>query len=235
MSQLSTNVTKFDVSFILKHYLNPRLWGKTWTIFKYGEYKIEIRMYAIFTYSRRINLELIMEKNETTQRSTRDVYFNLDNINDIANKNKIDGEVLRLIEGFERSYLIANMDLYKDALNAEREHGKMVERLCNEYLDGLGIKDEKIRKPYINDQKWQQSKNYTSEVLNLYTFKVVPELYLSYSLFADNQEKYKVYLGYVEEDNDVDLDALAKEVKEEVSKIQAGEMDDTVELGEIEV
>lgn len=237
MGQLSTNVTKFDVSFILKHYLNPRLWGKTWTIFKYGEYKIEIRVYAIFTYSRRINLELIMKKNKTSQRTTRDVYFNLetDNINDVANKNKIDGEVLRLIEGFERSHLIANMALYKEALIAEREHAKMVERLCNHYLDGLGIKDEKIRSAYIKDQKWEQGKDYTSEVLNLYTFKVVPELYLSYSLFADNQEKYKAYLGYVEKDKDVDLDALAKEVEENVSKIQAGEMDDTVELEEIEV
>ena len=42
-------VYEMDYSFIIKNYLNPKLWDKIWTLFDYGDYVITLNMESIKT------------------------------------------------------------------------------------------------------------------------------------------------------------------------------------------
>lgn len=45
---------KMDYSFIIKNYLNPALWQKTWTLFEYKDFTVTIKLTRIETKDMRI-------------------------------------------------------------------------------------------------------------------------------------------------------------------------------------
>lgn len=51
-------VWKMDYSFIIKNYLNPALWQKTWTLFEYKDFVITIKLTKIETENMRIVFRL---------------------------------------------------------------------------------------------------------------------------------------------------------------------------------
>lgn len=238
MGQLSTAVTRFDVSFILKHYLKPSLWAKKWKIFEYDGYSIYIEMTTIYTYDKSIGLklEIVNDKARYRNTRTRSVFYYVDeaNINVTANKNKLDGEVLRLICDYECEILISETEAYGAALEAEEKHSEMIKRLSNDRLDELGITDKEVRRIYVKNQVYENKVNYTDDVVEKLAYTIAPELYLSYALFADNKQKYNWHLKQIEEQNEsLNIELLEKEIKDEIEKIEAGEMDDSIILEEV--
>ena len=72
-------VWKMDYSFIIKNYLNPALWQKTWTLFEYKDFVITIKLTKIETENMRIVFRLNLRENSRpyTWGDQEDVSYSL--------------------------------------------------------------------------------------------------------------------------------------------------------------
>ena len=182
-----------DYSFIIKNYLDPKLWEKEWTLFIYKKFVVTLKLKYIYTYNNKVIFEIKLTDNNSSSwnRSiTQEVEYSLkiDNINLL--KKNINTKILHAIKIIERDLYIEVTNEYYKLEKMQNEERKRLTKIAEEFLDDNGVENEDIREAYIDayvdntEKVWNLKQDYKRE--NQY--KMLPDLYLTFARTTSNEE-----------------------------------------------
>lgn len=133
-------VYDIDYSFIIKNYLNPEMWQKTWTLFQYKTFVVTLQLVSINCQDEKISFEIKIkdnsEKNKysyewgrNSDKSANDyAYYSL-KINDLKFlKTLIESSVFDAISKLERYNIVASED-YQNLKKCIVTNNTLLERL----------------------------------------------------------------------------------------------------------
>lgn len=237
MNELSTKVTKLDLNFILDNCFRPSLWDKVWTIFSYDGYKITFELNSINTKSKSVGYVVkLYSPNKTwaAQSSTGDMNFQKEHRNLEVIEKGLNGKILRWLIEWQERELIRKTTAYKEAYEYENQLENIAEQKAKDLLDKLGITNEDIRDAYIDSQKSKHSTSqFTDMVFKTYKGTKLSKLYMSYCLFTRDKENYDKYKK-IAKLNGFKIGDTRKEIKEQLDKIEYGEMYEELEMDAIQ-
>ena len=168
MTNISTKLIYIDYKDLIANYKKPEFWGKKWTIYDYGNIKVELAINSISCFNNQIAMGMdVYYKGNKKRRYSRHVagyigsYYNdyytgvfmvpinhPEYTNEIF-KNKIYGKVKDLIDSIEGT-LITDFPNYR----AESDRIDNLERMWNsqaeDWLDEKGVEDDTVRDAYIS-------------------------------------------------------------------------------------
>lgn len=227
---LSSKVVKLDMDFILDNFDKKFLWGKEWTIFKYGEMEVRFYIHSIDVYSDNVwfKVELyqdgIFKFSEMFFLSYDKEHRNLKVID-----KKIAGEVVSLFRSYDLQ-LVKETQEYKTALGLEKQMQDVAEKKANELLDELNITNEDIREAYVSNERYKaQTSEFSSKVIEELKYTKAPEYLLGFMMFSDYHER-----AINEVRNKVaNVDDLMETINEKLEEIKTGEFYDSIDLEEI--
>lgn len=192
---------KYDVdySFIIRNYLSPELWKKTWTLFVYKNIRITLNLSYIWVDDPiKISFKISIKTPEYSTCTLKEHTIDVSNLTIL--KNQIDNAILYLINEYER-YVISKTKTYQDLLNTAMRENERLQEIAENYLNENGIYIEDVRDAYI---EYYMDRNNTGDSL--------------LSSYKDNM-KYKqctdLWLVYAKATND---EKLEKEIKDRLTK-----------------
>ena len=181
---------KYDVdySFIIKNYLSPELWKKTWTLFVYKNIRITLNLSYIWVDDPiKISFKISIKTPEYRTYILKDHTIDISNLTIL--KNQIDNAILCLINNYER-YVISTTETYQNLSNTARREADRLQEIAESYLDENSIYIEDVRDAYI---EYYLDNNYTGDSLlsnykDSMKYKQCTDLWLVYAR-ATNDEK----------------------------------------------
>ena len=192
-NKMILKVFDVDYSFIIKNYLNPKLWEKEWTLFVYKKFVVTLKLIYIYVYCNKIEFEIKVTDNNSTswnRSQTRSVTYSLKTNNITILKKAINSAIIKAFKDIEDNLYIAKTDEYYKLQNMKDKERVKLEKIAKEFLDENNITNENIRDSYIeayvdNTEKvWSLIADY--EIKN--RFRMTPDLYLTFAIATDNKE-----------------------------------------------
>lgn len=208
MTAPAIKVWNVDYSFLIKNYLDQRLWNHTWTLFEYSDYTITLEMDSI-NVSKKDIWFIIMIKNRFNGREDKaNTYYSLNNDTIDFFIKRLNGNIFRLIINHEERY-IRNSDGYETIENLIDSEEDKLTQIATEFLDNENITNKEIREMYIDNYVNENSKagTYRNNFLESSKYHYLTDLYLVF-LQSIKDDKYQQML----------LDALNSDEKENVLK-----------------
>lgn len=204
-----------DYSFIIKNYLDPKLWEKEWTLFIYKKFVVTLRLKYIYIYDHKICFEIKVtdnNKNSWNREYTEVIEYslNIENINIL--KKSINTKILYAIEEMEIDGYIEETEEYQKLIQMQNEERNKLTQIAEEFLDDNGVESENIREAYIDayvdntEKVWSLKQDYRRE--NQY--KMLPDLYLTFARSTSNEELEEEVL----EINNEKKEELLREIEE---------------------
>ena len=228
-NKMILKVYDMDYSFIIKNYLDPKLWEKEWTLFVYKRFLVTLRLKYIYVYSKKICFEIkaIDNNNGSLSRErVREIDYSLivDNIKIL--KKRINKTILYAMETIENDLYIEKTDEYYKLEEMQEEERSKLKEIAEEFLDDNDITNENIREAYIDayvdntEKVWNLKQDYKRE--NRY--KILPDLYLTFARVINDKELEEKIL----ELNFERREELLKEIEELETYLQTEEYEDEV-------
>ena len=192
-NKMMLKVFDVDYSFIIKNYLNPKLWEKEWTLFVYKKFVVTLKLIYIYVYCNKIEFEIKVTDNNSTswnRSQTRSVTNSLKTNNIKKKKKAINSAIIKAFKDIEDNLYIAKTDEYYKLQNMKDKERVKLEKIAKEFLDENNITNENIRDSYIeayvdNTEKvWSLINDY--ECQN--HLRMIPDLYLTFAIATDNKE-----------------------------------------------
>lgn len=180
---------KYDVdySFIVRNYLSPELWKKTWTLFVYKNVSITLNLSSIdvedpITITFRIAIKTPGYSNSTLKSHV----ISASNLKVL--KNQINSGIINLITDYEANE-IKSTNEYKELFNASIIEEERLRDIAENYLDEHSIYIDDVRDAYID--YYVSKNNDGDEYLYNYTqsmkYKKCPDLWLVYAKASDDE------------------------------------------------
>lgn len=237
-------VYDIDYSFIIKNYLNPEMWQKTWTLFQYKTWTITLKIDYIWCRSEKIYF-LIKIKDNSPENKYKycDCYdTDKDYCSSVVYSLKIDNIQFLKREIISKSFYVMEK-LEEEAIMATQEYSNLTESYSNEknklikiaedFLDDNGVNNEDIRNAYIdsyvcNNTKLDLMQNKLKREM-LYT--IFPDLYLMFANATEDDKIVQKWEKTLAENNDIE--ELRTEILEYLEYMQSedfeNEMNDKLE------
>lgn len=158
---------KYDVdySFIIRNYLSPELWKKTWTLFVYKNIRINLNLYNIEVQEPiKISFKISIDVPGYSYSTFKTYTLGVSNLTIL--KNQINNAILYLIECYENN-LITHTDEYQKLYDASIIEEDKLRDIAEEYLYDNGIRIDDVRSAYID---WYVDNNSTGNDY-LYDYK----------------------------------------------------------------
>lgn len=208
-------VWKMDYSFIIKNYLNPALWQKTWTLFEYKDFVITIKLTKIETENMRIVFRLNLRDNSrpNTWGDQEDVSYSLKGSSIKFLIKNINGAIFRMISYHERNHALEDLPVYIDAKQQGDIEIEKLTVLASEFLDDEGVTNEEIREAYIDkyvdDNK--QNDEYIQRLRSAYEYHLLTDFYLVFAESIGDDAKYQTVMDKLEEN---EIENVLKEINQ---------------------
>lgn len=208
-------VWKMDYSFIIKNYLNPALWQKTWTLFEYKDFVITIKLTKIETENMRIVFRLNLRDNSrpNTWGDQEDVSYSLKGSSIKFLIKNINGAIFRMISYHERNHVLEDLPVYIDAKQQGDIEIEKLTVLASEFLDDEGVTNEEIREAYIDkyvdDNK--QNDKYIQRLRSAYEYHLLTDFYLVFAESIGDNAKYQTVMDKLEEN---EIENVLKEINQ---------------------
>lgn len=208
-------VWKMDYSFIVKNYLNPALWQKTWTLFEYKDFVITIKLTKIETENMRIVFRLNLRDNSrpNTWGDQEDVSYSLKGSGIKFLIKSINGAIFRMISYHERNHVLEDLPVYIDAKQQGDIEIEKLTVLASEFLDDEGVTNEEIREAYIDkyvdDNK--QNDEYIQRLRSAYEYHLLTDFYLVFAESIGDDAKYQTVMDRLEEN---EIENVLKEISQ---------------------
>lgn len=222
---------KYDVdySFIIRNYLSPELWKKTWTLFVYKNIRITLNLYYIWVNDP-IKIEFKIRMNAPGYNTYTTKSHTLDVSNLTILKNQIDNAILCLINEYER-YVISNTETYRNLSNTARREADRLQEIAESYLDENSIYIEDVRDAYI---EYYLDNNYTGDSLlsnykDSMKYKQCTDLWLVYARATNDETLEKKIKDRLTTDDYIDI---LKDVQEYIDILSDDESDEYYEYFE---
>lgn len=150
---LIPKVYAIDYDFIIKNYTDMSLWDRQWNLLVYKDSIFKIYMSTIDCKNKQINFHVTLNTSysNTSYCDFWSIDYSLNNMTIDFLKKQIVLKMKHCIESVE-DVIISKYDT--DVENARiylHNAEEQLEEEANEYLNELGISDEKLRDLYIND------------------------------------------------------------------------------------
>lgn len=227
-------VYKMDYSFIIKNYLDPRLWAKTWTLFEYKDFVITLQLQKIETISKKIVFLLRIKDysiNDTYNNTIeQDVNYYLKSGTIEHLIININGSIYRMIKFYERYRVFRRLEVYKNAEAQGELEKSRLEEIASEFLDREGVSNTDIREAYIDRYVSDNAKNdkYIDELRDAYTHHLLTDLYLVFLRSINDDVKYLQVINSLEEN---EIENVMKEINQYKTYIETEEyVEDMQEL-----
>lgn len=217
-------VYKVDYEFLIKNYLDPSLWKKTWTIYVYKDNIFTISLHNIYCVSRNINFSISYNKLQPWESEL--VTYPLDGQMsiDILMK-KINGTIWNLMCNHENDLIVQSDGYNKIKLQQQDEENRLRE-IAEEFLDDNNVTNDSIREAYIDRYVGDNSKihtmlaNYVSGCQ--YTF--LTEDMLIFTKATDDKARFDTV---VRANSSNTIDEIMAYVTEEMAKWEDENIDNT--------
>ena len=198
---------KYDVdySFIIKNYLSPELWKKTWTLFVYKNIRITLNLYYIWVDDPiKISFKISIKTPEYRTYILKDHTIDISNLTIL--KNQIDNAILCLINNYER-YVISTTETYQNLLDTAERENERLQDIAENYLNENGIYIEDVRDAYI---EYYMDKNNTGDSLlsnykDSMKYKQCTDLWLVYARATNDEKLEKEIKARLTRDDYVDV------------------------------
>lgn len=205
---LMLKVYDVDYSFIIKNYLDEKLWEKEWTIFIYKKFQIILRLHSIDVKSKTIRFEVtINDNNEENKtywtKSVHDTFtynLSIENINIL--KKELNSTILKLIHNLEINAYILYEEDYQKLDDLEEEEQRRLTQIAEDFLDDEGVSNSEIRDAYINYyvDKNEEVYNFKSRYRSQREYNVLADFYIVFLEASKNEEKLKEIKEHIKED-----------------------------------
>lgn len=210
-------VYDIDYSFIIKNYLNPEMWQKTWTLFQYKTFVITLQLTYINCQDEKITLRVKIKDNSSEHKysydwgrnldkdASDDVYYSL-KINDLKFlKNSVENSVFDTIERLERYNIIASED-YLDLKKMYRNEKDSLREIAEKFLDANDVSNEDIREAYIDAyvSNNTQLDTYLTRMIDRKQHLIFPDLYLVFANATRNDKTVKKWEKILAENNNIE-------------------------------
>ena len=160
---------KMNWDFLIKNYLNPEMWEKTWTLFQYKEFVITLNIYCIYTRSESIAFDVrchYVSSNGFTTYKEETISCSL-KIEDLTFlKRQINSAIFKTIVDMEKDKFIRNSDEYQHLLDLKRNERERLSDIAERFLDDNDVTNENIREAYIDAYVSEYEK--IADILNSY-------------------------------------------------------------------
>lgn len=188
-NELVPKVYDIDYSFLIKNYLSPDLWDKTWTLFVYRNVKVTLEMYNI-AVRRPIKLTFKLTISEGDFYTWDLVTHDMENSNFEVLKKQIHCAIRDLINCLELHH-IKQEDGYKQIERNIREEQEILKDIASSYLDTNGITLEDVRDAYIDRYVSDNEKGsvYRCNYLDGRKYKNRPDVWLVYYNIIGDETK----------------------------------------------
>lgn len=225
-------VYDIDYSFIIKNYLNPEMWQKTWTLFQYKTFVVTLQLTSINCQDEKINFEIKIKDNseeneysyEWGKNSDKDandyVYYSL-KINDLKFlKTLIESSVFDAISKLEKYNIIASED-YLDLKEMYSNEQDYLREIAEDFLDANDVSNEDIRETYIDAYVSNNTKldGYLGRMLEEKQYIIFPDLYLMFANATRNDKTIKKWEKILAENNNIA--ELKTEIQEYLEYMQS--------------
>lgn len=209
-------VYKMDYSFIIKNYLNPKLWQKTWTLFAFKDYAITLRLSSINTIDNEITFKLTLVDNSDACYWTdvsQSVNYNLNNSNIDFLIKSINGTIGRMISFWEKYFIFEETGAYKEAAQQKRREKEKLTEIAKNFLNEHDIINDDIRETYI-DAYVKKSAVADENIDNLrsaYKYHLITDLYLVFYESINNTDDYQKVMNALEEN---EIEGVMESIKD---------------------
>lgn len=197
---LALKVYDVDYSFIIKNYLDQKLWEKEWTIFTYKRFEITLKLDSIGIKDRRVWFEvMIKDDNEENRnyfgKSVKDTFsyaLSIESINVL--KNTLNHTIFCLMQQLEEESYIEFTEEYKRLQNMKEEEQDKLKDIAEEFLDDERVTNEEIREAYIeyyidkNESVYRLINNYESDM----KYKMITDFYVAFLESTDDKDRLEI-------------------------------------------
>jgi len=220
---------EIDYSFIIKNYLEPKMWQKKWNLLIYKNFVFTLRISFIYVQEEKIYFDIKLEdiKNTMDYRGDWNYWYGENSCEEPINfslkiddvsflEKKINSAMLKCIERLERKKIMGT-ERYQEIRDGKEKEIRALTEIAEEFLDDNNVKNEDIREAYIdvfveNNKKIDEK---LSEYQQLRKYNELTELYLVFANINEN----KNLLDKIER-NSLDIEYLRKIEKEVLEYIE---------------
>lgn len=230
-------VYDIDYSFIIKNYLNPEMWQKTWTLFQYKTFVVTLQIDYINCAEEKICFKVTLKDNSTEnlynyewgrntdKKSNYTAYYSL-KINDINFlKREINSRVFDCITALEKYNILASEEC-KELECEYSDEKELLKEIAERFLDENGVSNEDIRDAYIDTYVNNNSKLdiYKSRLIDTLKYQTFSDLYLVYANATGDEKVIKKWEEILNENNN--LGELKDEIKEYLEYMNTEEFEE---------
>ena len=214
---LILKVYDIDYSFIIKNYLNPEMWQKTWTIFQYKTFVITLNIGYINCQTESITFNVKIKDNSienkymyewgknSDKEATDSAYYSL-KINNLKFLKKIiESSVLKTIEKLEEYNIMGS----EDYLNLQKLYSNeqdLLREIAEKFLDANNVQNEEIREAYIDNYISNNTKvdNYLRDMKIKKKYSIFPDLYLVFANATNNKNTIETWEKLLAKNNNIE-------------------------------
>lgn len=241
---LILKVYDIDYSFIIKNYLNPEMWQKTWTIFQYKTFVVTLNIDYINCQKESITFDIKIKDNSienkymyewgknSDKEATDNAYYSL-KINDLDFLKKIiESSVLKTIEKLEEYNIMASKD-YLDLQELYSNEQDLLREIAENFLDVNNVQNEEVREAYIDNYISNNTKadNYLRDMKSQKKYSIFSDLYLVFANATNNKNTIETWEKLLAKNNNIE--ELKSEIKEYLEYMETkdfeNEMNDKLE------
>ena len=230
-------VYDIDYIFIIKNYLNPEMWQKTWALFQYKTFVVTLQLIYINCQDEKITLRVTIKDNSSEheyaydwgrnsdKNASDDVYYSL-KINDLNFlKKAVENSVFDAIERLEKYNIIASED-YLDLQERYSNEQDFLRKIAEDFLDANDVSNEDIRETYIDAyiSNNTQLDVYLAKMIDKKQYLIFPDLYLMFANATRNDKTVEKWEKILAENNNIE--ELRTEILEYLEYMQSEDFED---------
>ena len=227
-------VYDIDYSFIIKNYLNPEMWKKTWTLFQYKTFTVTMVLSNIDCRDEKISFKIKVKDNNENRKYSYDYMENFDKdsynyanyslkVNNIKLlKKEINNTILSIIENLE-TQAIREEDKYINLKYSYSDEKDILRKIAEDFLDDNNVRNEDIREVYIDNYIDNNTKleGYLDDLKNELKYTIFPDLYLVFAKATEDEEIIKKIEKRISEVNNIE--EINQEIEEYLKYMETEE------------
>ncbi len=197
---LALKVFDVDYSFIIKNYLDEKLWEEEWNIFIYKNFKVTLRLDSINVKTKTIWFEVIIDDNNEENKSyfgkrKTDLFKYTLSINNIdILKKQLNYTIFKIMQELEQDSYICQTDQWFELNDTQDEEQDKLRKIANEFLDDENVSNEEIREVYIEYYMDKNEKIYElkSQYLSNMKYKMITDFYVAFLEATKDDERLEI-------------------------------------------
>lgn len=210
MNEISTKLVNIDYETLIQNYKKEELWKKIWTIYDFGNLKVDVSLQTINVCKMTLTLQIdVYYKGDKKHRyrsivrsQSTNIPIRHDEYSDTHFKRRIYGIAQSTITSSEfpwytaiEDMLIEEFAVYKQEKIRIADIERELEEIANEFLDKNNVSNEDIRGAYISNfvENHPDLTNNLRRIKKQFCERVLTKELLLWASFNQNEKDVEYY------------------------------------------